>query len=406
MSVKEEEYDELDDDDDVLEDNFDPNQFFVEDELEIPTATSYSTDTLHTMIHQGDIDLDPGYQREVVWPAAKQSQIIQSLFHHYYIPPVVFSIYEDPDTGIVIRKCVDGKQRLTSVQKFMDGQIPYKHPRTKKLWFYSVTKSQRGSKKEIPDEWKEIFDNKLITAVEFHHLTTDGERELFQRVQLGMPLTVPERLQAIPSEWSEWVLRLDRTYVTIENGLVDYIDIATTRARTFYNVAILVFCCHALPATRSQPTASTLEKFLRDTPSPEPEFKRKIDHALQMFLQIASDVKYGQIAFKSPNKKVAPVEFVFIGVLLYLTDGDDYDDDTRARYIARFRRTLRDRHKDIRMNNRVVATAWEILEAIQDEDDELPSVGTKRKSRAQDGPSGKGKGRGRGRGRGRGTGRA
>lgn len=148
-----------------------------------------------------------------------------------------------------------------------------------------------------------------------------------------MPLTVPgkfsrrmssyilpgsltqslERLQAIPSEWSEWVLRLDRTYVTIENGLVDYIDIATTRARTFYNVAILVFCCHALPATRSQPTASTLEKFLRDTPSPEPEFKRKIDHALQMFLQIASDVKYGQIAFKSPNKKVAPVEFVFIG---------------------------------------------------------------------------------------------
>lgn len=58
------------------------------------------------------------------------------------------------------------------------------------------------------------------------------------------------------------------------------------------------------------------------------------------------------------------------------------------------------------MNNRVVATAWEILEAIQDEDDELPSVGTKRKSRAQDGPSGKGKGRGRGRGRGRGTGRA
>lgn len=81
MSVKEEEYDELDGDDDVLEDNFDPNQFFVEDELEIPTATSYTTDTLHSelctdahygrfflnfllaMIHQGDIDLDPGYQR-------------------------------------------------------------------------------------------------------------------------------------------------------------------------------------------------------------------------------------------------------------------------------------------------------------------------------------------------------
>lgn len=48
MSVKDEEYDELDDDDDVLEDNFDPNQFFVEDELEIPSATSYTTDDLHS----------------------------------------------------------------------------------------------------------------------------------------------------------------------------------------------------------------------------------------------------------------------------------------------------------------------------------------------------------------------
>lgn len=97
---------------------------------------------LLAMIHQGEIDLDPGYQRgstllktsigsrlliltiaEVVWPAAKQSQIIQSLFHHYYVPPIVFSIYEDPDTDTVIRKCVDGKQRLTSIQKFMDGQV-------------------------------------------------------------------------------------------------------------------------------------------------------------------------------------------------------------------------------------------------------------------------------------------
>lgn len=123
-----------------------------------------------------------------------------------------------------------------------------------------------------------------------------------------------ERLQAIPSEWAEWVLRLDRTYVTIENGLVDYIDVATTRARTFYNIAIFVFCCYQLPA-RPHPTASALEKFLRDAPNPEPDFKRKIDYALQMFLQIASDEKYGHIAFKEINKKVAPVEFVFIGTL-------------------------------------------------------------------------------------------
>lgn len=58
-----------------------------------------------------------------MWSAEKQSQIIQSLFHNYYIPPVIFSLHEDLATKTIIRKCVDGKQRLASIQKFMDGQV-------------------------------------------------------------------------------------------------------------------------------------------------------------------------------------------------------------------------------------------------------------------------------------------
>jgi hypothetical protein len=49
--------------------------------------------------------------------------IIDSLFHNYYIPPVVFAISKDPLDGYETRLCVDGKQRLTSIQKFFDGQV-------------------------------------------------------------------------------------------------------------------------------------------------------------------------------------------------------------------------------------------------------------------------------------------
>jgi hypothetical protein len=107
------------------------------------------------MIHQGDIDLDPEYQRgrcsisyvaltqspsslfltctspsaAVVWSSAKQVAIIDSLFHNYYVPPVVFAICKDPVDGYETRLCVDGKQRLTSIQKFFDGQVrPTPHP--------------------------------------------------------------------------------------------------------------------------------------------------------------------------------------------------------------------------------------------------------------------------------------
>ena len=60
--------------------------------------------------------------------------IIDSLFHNYYVPPVVFAIANDPIDGVETRLCVDGKQRLTSIQKFFDGQVrpfallPWVHP--------------------------------------------------------------------------------------------------------------------------------------------------------------------------------------------------------------------------------------------------------------------------------------
>ena len=50
-------------------------------------------------------------------------EIIDSVFHNFYIPPVVFSVVQDEVPGEDIRMCVDGKQRLTSIQRFMDGHV-------------------------------------------------------------------------------------------------------------------------------------------------------------------------------------------------------------------------------------------------------------------------------------------
>ena len=59
---------------------------------------------------------------DVVWNDVKQSNLIGSIFQNYYVPPIVFAVYKD-DEGEEVRCCVDGKQRLTSIQKFFDGQV-------------------------------------------------------------------------------------------------------------------------------------------------------------------------------------------------------------------------------------------------------------------------------------------
>ncbi|TFY75589.1 hypothetical protein EWM64_g8422 [Hericium alpestre] len=49
-------------------------------------------------------------------------ELVDSLFHNYYVPPVVFAVAEDED-GHETRVCVDGKQRLTSITAFLNGQV-------------------------------------------------------------------------------------------------------------------------------------------------------------------------------------------------------------------------------------------------------------------------------------------
>lgn len=95
--------------------------------------------------------LDPAYQRDIVWDENRASLLITSLISMfrrspdcetvthmelagYFVPPIIFNVYErmekDPDNPgrkvrRVYRVCVDGKQRLTSVRKFMDGLIGF-----------------------------------------------------------------------------------------------------------------------------------------------------------------------------------------------------------------------------------------------------------------------------------------
>lgn len=59
---------------------------------------------------------------DVVWPEQKQIKVLDSIWRNYYVPPVVFAVYYN-DEGLEVRHCVDGKQRLTSIQKFFDGQV-------------------------------------------------------------------------------------------------------------------------------------------------------------------------------------------------------------------------------------------------------------------------------------------
>ncbi|TFK54245.1 hypothetical protein OE88DRAFT_1654811 [Heliocybe sulcata] len=345
-------------DDEWMDDDDDPNVFKVRGALEVAQGNMLTTQELHRLIHEGQIDLNPDYQREVVWPETKQIRLIDSLFRNFYIPPIVFAVRPDED-GEMVRVCVDGKQRLTSIQKFFDGQVPHKDPATGRSWYYTSPDNLRSSRLEVPEYYKKVFASKTIICAEYRNLTPAMEREIFQRVQLGMALNAAEKLQAIASPRGQWISQLQTKWVIPDTGLASVLDWDIRRGRDFQNFASMIYICDNLPATHTTPTPQKLENWLANESSPPPAFKDSIEEVLTEMWYIASTPALS-FCFKKPKERVAPVEFVFIGVLLFLTPQAEHEE--RAQHIYNMRKYIRDEFRDVRNNSKVVKALWAYLE--------------------------------------------
>lgn len=67
---------------------------------------------------------EPPYQRRSVWNEEKQSFFIDSLLRNYPVPPIFLHKKIDDATGKQTFDVIDGKQRLTSIKKFLNNEIP------------------------------------------------------------------------------------------------------------------------------------------------------------------------------------------------------------------------------------------------------------------------------------------
>ena len=92
---------------------------------------------------------------------------------------MIFAVYNHPESGEQHRICIDGKQRCTSLIRFMDGEIPFQSPKTKDKFWYSKY-GERVSGYQLPESLKRRFDTIQIQAVEYHHISEEQQRDIFR----------------------------------------------------------------------------------------------------------------------------------------------------------------------------------------------------------------------------------
>lgn len=328
--------------------------------LKPPRGMQMNTKEIHLRYHQGFLDLNPAYQRDVVWPHAKQQGLISSLFLNYYIPPIILCLTVREEDGETIYTAIDGKQRCTSVISFIEGTIPFIGADKVKYWYRSPGPGRSG--KLLPDNLKRRFDMMQLTTVEYDDIDDEVQRDIFQRVQLGVALSSAEKLQAIASPYTTWLGELLKKYVFQDGTLKDLITWDTTRGKPFQSFASIAIWCQD-PSAIAALSPSKYHAYLDRQDPPDAAFRRRFEKAISLLVNLATNhyegvFDLGLIKGKK-SKFVSPVELWFIGYIIYSRMGHSSLNGL-AETIREMRQYLRTHEKDLFTNSKVInlVLAW------------------------------------------------
>jgi hypothetical protein len=152
--------------------------------------------------------LDPDFQRDFVWPAPKQSKLIESCVMR--IPLPVFYVAEARDGRIVV---VDGLQRLTTFARFVSNQLK----------LVGLVSGEDGTSshalegkhfRDLPLNLQERVQDTQLTMYILDAKAPERARlDIFERVNSGEPLTRQQMRNALyngaATEWLKQAAQSD-----------------------------------------------------------------------------------------------------------------------------------------------------------------------------------------------------
>ena len=162
------------------------------------------------------LEVDAEYQRGAEWSVKQERLLIDSLFRGYTIPLFYFhkktsSSSWANNTNYYI---VDGQQRKNAIVRYVKNGFPMfdpsKDPKTGLAHFQKAQPVAWAGKAfdAIPDALRSQF---LTTALQVIFVETTDEnevRDLFIRLQAGLPLSAQEKRDAWPGDFTKFIIEM------------------------------------------------------------------------------------------------------------------------------------------------------------------------------------------------------
>ena len=341
---------------------------------------------LKLLIESEYMDLCPHYQRNVVWRKPNMIKLIDSLWKRYYVPPVIFNVqvvqFEGREQPNFVRTCIDGKQRLTSIFKFMTGAFPIKI-NGKAWWFIDTKAGSRGKGKNVLSiEARREFESLELLCMEYKELSQSKEIELFQRVQEGKPLTAAESLKATVGPWQEFARLFEQDYADVMGCEYSKLQNIQTyankgivarqndRASTFKMVLSCfsqIFECLSPTPSNGKPALKTGTKNVEQLTRMDLDEWSK-EHCRFIFeLFAALNVEDPSIFTDEVVTRVmsfSPLELVAVCCLLSRW-GKERPQGMLSGDIVLLRKKLREAYHDLRLNATCWKTCWDYIDNLE-----------------------------------------
>lgn len=167
--------------------------------------------SLVNRIDAGDVDLQPDFQRQEVWPIAKKRRLIDTVLREWSIPPVHFVVTSDNRLEVL-----DGQQRLAALRDFLHDRFSIDATISPVDETLNILHGKFYSQLDPP--MKRKVDNYPLRGFRISEYDPEEPNELFYRLNQPTSLTAGEQRNALFGPAREQLKRLVESFQSLENN--------------------------------------------------------------------------------------------------------------------------------------------------------------------------------------------
>lgn len=176
-------------------------------------SRDWTVETIVSQIEQGNIDLDPDFQRRNAWQDDRRSRLIESFVLNFPVPQIVLAEHPEHKKSYIV---IDGKQRLMTIagfylEKFRDY---WSNPAIRGLKLLprlnGLAIDDLRNSVEFKDELRRLANADIRTTVIAEYEDEGTLYDIFYRLNTGsVPLSSQELRQVLHrGEFSKYLIEI------------------------------------------------------------------------------------------------------------------------------------------------------------------------------------------------------